>query len=171
VRRATKYLVLWVLLVAPTAFAVLALAATFAYEPDPALRNLIAAVWGTCLILFGIPLLVSLALWRKYHAQEVQLQTVGSILRVYDALPLTEGYATGFIDHASRTFRNTGRGVPPPAAPPIPHAPPPRPVPTAISAGATPMRYCRKCGSRVYPREGGETWQCWSCGHEQTIEG
>jgi len=133
VRRSTKYLILWILLLVPTAFSVLALVASLIYNVDSSTRSLFAAVWGVCIGLTGLPTALFVLLWLREHRRNVKLETIGAVLRAYGSIPLadvakrlgksehevedlataaiTGGFAQGFIDHRSRAFHNTGFGI------------------------------------------------------------
>jgi len=187
VKKGTKYLLFWILLLIPTAFSILALLATFVYAPDSTTRTTVAAVWGACIAMTGVPFALSLLFWRRERARTAQLGAVGAILRPYESIPLADlasrlgkdepeaerlaaaaiadGFAQGFIEYRSRMFVNTAFGVRPPPPPPTREATAPfEPDP---GTDAAPARFCRKCGNRVYPVEGTEDWRCWNCGNVQ----
>ena len=192
-RRATIYLVLWILLIVPTFLAVLTLAYSLA-APEVVGYG----VWPIFVVCSGgtaFPLLIFVALWWKHHRRYRALSDLAASLRVYREIPLgdlarrfrkteneiealvaaavSEGYATGWIDLANRRFVSSVADSPLAAAPP---APPQRPLaatePSAERPGLTPpARFCRKCGNRVYPVAGTDEWECWSCGSVQGAEG
>ena len=190
-KRGTKYLLLWALLLIPTAFSILALLATFVYAPDPTTRTIVAAVWGACIAMTGVPFALFLLFWWREHARTARLEAVGAILRVYESIPLADlasrlgkdepvaerlaaaaiadGFAQGFIEYPSRMFVNTAFGVRPPPPPPTREVT--AQTEPLLGTDAPPSRLCRKCGNRVYPVEGTQDWRCWNCGSVQKTEG
>lgn len=195
-KRRTIYFALWILLLLPTLFFVLGTSLTIAvpeaFEGVPGAT----VVLGVCTAILGLPTLAFLLLWYREWGRDRMLREMGNLLRAYRDVPIadlarqfdktereteiligaavTEGYAKGWIDPGTRAFQNAEMTPHPPAHPvvvpplgvPIGAAEPAREVPSAIV-----MRYCRKCGSRVYPRDGQDAVQCWNCGNVQAIEG
>ncbi len=188
------YLILWIVLLPPTVFFLLGLVLVAASPAGFTDAGLVSAVSGFCAALLGIPAFAFLLLWFQSSKRDRILKELGHLLGTFREIPIadvarqinhteaetidligfavSEGHAKGWVDHQTGRFQNAAarHGLPSPsiapAGPPgVPDASPP-PAPAAKAE----MRFCRKCGNRVYPLRESNTWQCVNCGNVQRMD-
>jgi hypothetical protein len=192
VKRTTLYLILWIVLLPLTVLFLLGLILVATSPVGFSDPTTVLAVSAFCSALFGAPMIVFLLLWIHASKRDRILKELGHLLGTFREIPIgdvarrvgkseaetveligiavAEGYVRGWVDHGTWTFQNAAarRGLAaPPATPPV--ATVPNEPKEATPAHA--VRFCRKCGNKVYPLREAGTWQCPGCGNVQTTEG
>jgi hypothetical protein len=186
-KKRSLYLLLWILLLMPTLFGVLATVVVAAAPGEFANAPWAFALFGVCTGGFAIPTVLFFLLWRKESKRIGQLEAVGAILRAYREIPIADlarqigkdpaqaeraaaeavaaGFAQGWVDRQRAIFYSGAvatYGAPTPS-----YTPPQTIVVVQPSAQPQEARYCRECGTRMNRIQGTASWQCPSCGNVQ----